>query len=275
VLLAPAPTFPVYEFFHNVAGGHIERVRYDEHFRLPVESIVAAIHKKTRWVPLASPNNPTGTQISKPDLRTLLEAAPRVLVLVDEAYYDYSGETVLPWIRKYENLLVTRTFSKAFGLAALRMGFIFGNPELVELMHRAQNPFQVNSLALLAAEIAIQHERHVRKYVAEVCANRDHVYRWLESREIPYVRSSANFILTRVGERAPEIAQRLRSKGILVRDWSYDPHLKGYLRFTIGSRGQTRRLLEELERQEHLIETRNGTKAWRNFVTYSQTGWFA
>jgi histidinol-phosphate aminotransferase len=275
VLLVPAPTFPVYEFFHNVAGGAIERVRYDEQFQLPVESIVTAINKKTRWVALASPNNPTGTEISKPDLRTLLEAAPRVLVLVDEAYYDYSGRTVLPWIRKYENLLVTRTFSKAFGLAALRMGFIFGHPELVELMHRAQNPFQVNSLALLAASMAIRHEGHVQRYVAQVRANRARVYRWLESRGIPSVRSSANFILTRVGERAPEIAQRLRAEGILVRDWSYDPHLKGYLRFTIGSRPQTRLLLEGLERQEHLIETRNGTKAWRNFVTYSQTGWFA
>jgi histidinol-phosphate aminotransferase len=275
VLLVPAPTFPVYEFFHNVAGGAIERVRYNEQFQLPVESLVTAVNKKTRWVALASPNNPTGTQISKPDLRILLEAAPHVLVLVDEAYYDYSGETVLPWIRKYENLLVTRTFSKAFGLAALRMGFIFGHPELVELMHRAQNPFQVNSLALLAAAIAIQHEGPVKRYVAQVCANRERVNRWLDARGIPYVRSSANFILTRVGERAPEIAQRLRAEGILVRDWSYDPHLKGCLRFTIGSRAQTRRLLEELERQKDLIETRNGTTAWRNFVTYSQTGWFA
>ena len=156
VLLAPAPTFPVYEFFHNVAGGEVERVRYDEHFRLPVEALVAAVNKKTRWLPLASPNNPTGTQISKTALRTILAAAPHVLVLVDEAYYDYSGATVLPWIRRYANLVVARTFSKAFGLAGLRMGFIFGNPELVELMHRAQNPFQVNSLALLAASIAIQ-----------------------------------------------------------------------------------------------------------------------
>jgi histidinol-phosphate aminotransferase len=155
------------------------------------------------------------------------------------------------------------------------MGFIFGHPELVELMHRAQNPFQVNSLALLAASIAIQHEGHVKKYVAQVRTNRARVCRWLDSRGIPYVPSSANFILTRVGERAPEIAQRLRAEEILVRDWSYDPHLKGYLRFTIGSRAQTRRLLEELERQEPLIETRNGTKPWRNFVTYSQTGWFA
>jgi histidinol-phosphate aminotransferase len=142
-------------------------------------------------------------------------------------------------------------------------------------MHRVQNPFQVNSLALVAAAIAIQHEGHVKRYVAQVRANRKRVYRWLECRGIPYVRSSANFILTRVGERAPEIAKRLRAAGILVRDWSYDPHLKGYLRFTIGSHAHTRRLLEELERQEHLIETGYGTKAWRNFVTYSQTGWFA
>ena len=100
--------------------------------------------------------------------------------------------------------------------------------------------------------------------------NRAELCRWLESVEFPYVPSSANFVLARVGERAPEIARRLRSEGILVRDWSYDPHLQGYLRFTIGSAGQTRRLIEELERVEHLIDTRNGTKAWRNFVAYSQ-----
>jgi len=275
VLLVPAPTFPVYEFFHKVAGGAVERVRYDERFHLPVDNVVAAINRKTRWIALGSPNNPTGTEISKPDLRRILESAPDVLVLVDEAYFDYSGHTVLPWIRKHENLLVSRTFSKAFGLAALRMGFIFGNPELVELMHRAQNPFQVNSLALAAASIAIQHEEHVKKYVAQVHVNRKRVYHWLEARGIPYVRSAANFILTRVGERAPEIAQRLRAEGILVRDWSYDPHLQGYLRFTIGSGVQTRRLLAGLERQEVLIETRKGERAWRESITDSQTGWFA
>ena len=275
VLLVPGPTFPVYEFFNNVAGGAIERVRYNEKFELPVESVVAAINKNTRWLALASPNNPTGTVISKPDLRAILEAAPHVLVLVDEAYYDYSGETVLPWIRDYENLLVTRTFSKAFGLAALRMGFIFGNPELVELLHRAQNPFQVNSLALAAAAIAIQHEEHVKKYVAQIRANRDRVNRWLDSRGIPYVRSSANFILTRVGERAPEIAQRLRAEGILVRDWSYDPHLQGLLavhhRFTRSDAPPARRTGEA-----GAIDRDPGhEKAWRNLVTYSQTGWFA
>ena len=275
VLLVPAPTFPVYQYFHSVAGGEAVRVRYEANFRFPVKGILAAINKKTRWLALGSPNNPTGTQISKPDLRAILERAPHVLVLVDEAYYDYSGETVLPWIRKYPNLVVTRTFSKAFGLAALRMGFIFGHPEVVELMHRAQNPFQVNSLALVAASIAIKHQDRVKKYVAEVRANRSSVYRWFESREIPYVPSAANFILTRIGKHAPEIAQLLRAEGILVRDWSYDPHLEGCLRFTVGSKSQTHRLLKELEKHERLIETRNGAKAWGDSASHSDTGWFA
>jgi histidinol-phosphate aminotransferase len=275
VLLVPVPTFPVYEFFHQAAGGKTVHVRYDENFRLPVDKILATLNKRTRWLALANPNNPTGTQIPKSDLRTILEAAPHTLVLVDEAYFDFSGETVLRWIKRYPHLVVTRTFSKAFGLAALRLGCLFANPELVEVLHRAQNPFAVNSLAMMCACVAIQHEDYVRKYVEQIRTNRAEFCRWLDSREIPYVPSAANFVLTRVGGRAPEIARRLRAEGILVRDWSYDPRLKGYLRFTIGSAAQTRRLVEELERVEHLMDTRDGSRAWRNFVSYSQTGWFA
>lgn len=275
LLVVPAPTFPVFQFFHEVAGGRVVRIRYDENFRLPLDQLLAAFNKRTRWVAIANPNNPTGTMSPKSDLRCILRAAPNTLVLVDEAYFDFSGETVLPWIRKFANLVVTRTFSKAFGLAALRMGCIFANAELVEAMHRAQNPFPVNSLALACARIAIEHDGYVRRYADEVRANRAALCRRFDAMGVPYVPSSANFVLTRVGEQAPEIARRLRAEGILIRDWSYDPHLKGYLRFTIGSTAQTRRLIEELERMEHLMDTRNGSHAWRNFVAYSTTGWFA
>lgn len=275
VLLVPAPTFPVFEFFHTAAGGRVVRVRYDENFRLPEEKLLAALNRRTRWVALANPNNPTGTMISQPDLKGLLRAAPNTIFLVDEAYYDFSGETVLPWIDKFQNLVVTRTFSKAFGLAALRLGCLFANAELAESLHRAQNPFAVNMPALAGACEAIQHGDYVRRYAETVRANRAAFCRRLDALGVPYVPSAANFVLTRVGEQAPEIARRLREEGILVRDWSYDPHLMGYLRFTIGSTGQTRRLIEELERMEHLIDTRDGSRAWRNFVVYSPTGWFA
>jgi histidinol-phosphate aminotransferase len=275
-LVVPAPTFPIYEFFNSVAGGRTVRVRYDENFNLPIEKMIATVRKeKARWVALANPNNPTGTVISKRDLKALLRAAPSTAVLVDEAYYDFSGQTVLPWIRKYPNLIVTRTFSKAFGLAAVRLGCIFANSRLAEAVHRAQNPFAVNMLAIAAALEAIKHRRHVRRYAQEVIRNRGELRRYLKSIGAPYVPSSANFVLTRLGSRAPEIARRLRKEDLLVRDWSYDPHLKGYLRFTVGSRAQMRKLIRGLNRCLPMIESGARGGAWKDFVAYSSTGWFA
>jgi histidinol-phosphate aminotransferase len=274
-LVVPAPTFPVYEFFHSVASGRTTQVRYDENFRLSAKRLLAAVNKRTRWIAIANPNNPTGTTLSKRDLRALLEGAPDTIILVDEAYQDFSGETVLPWIRKYPNLVVVRTFSKAFGLAALRLGCILTNAAVAEPMRRAQNPFAVNSLALACAMEAIQYTDYVARYAEEVRANRAEFCRYLDSIGIPYVPSRSNFVLTRVGPNAPEIALRLREQNILVRDWSYDPHLKGYLRFTIGSTAQMRRLLKGLAKFQDMMESQNGAHAWRNFVTYSSTGWFS
>lgn len=274
-LLIPTPTFPVYQFFHEVAGGRVVGVPCDETFALPLAGLLKALKKRVRWMALANPNNPTGTKISKKDLATLLRAAPATLVLVDEAYFDFCGETVLGWIRKFENLVVTRTFSKAFGLAALRMGCIFAHRELAESLHRAQNPFTVNSLAIACACEAIRHEKYVHRYAGEVRANRAEFCRLLDALGVPYVPSAANFVLTRLGERASEIAARLRAEGILVRDWSYDPHLKGYVRFTIGSAAQTLRLIRALGRLEPLMDSQDRRAAWKNFVAYSPTGWFA
>jgi histidinol-phosphate aminotransferase len=275
VLLVPAPTFPIYEFFHSVAGGRTVRVRYDENFRLPVDKLIGAAHSGVRWVALANPNNPTATTIPKPELRRILQKTPNTLVLVDEAYSDFAGETILPWIRKYKNLVVTRTFSKAFGLAALRLGCIFAHRDLAEYLRRGQNPFVVNSLAMAAAIEAIRHDAYRRRYVQEVLANRKRLCESLEALGVPYVPSSANFVLTRVGERAPEIAARLRRQKILIRDWSYDPHLKGYLRFTVGSASQTRKLIAGLYRQQHLMERRTGARAWADIVRHPSTGWFS
>jgi histidinol-phosphate aminotransferase len=254
-LIVPAPAFPVYEFFHTVAGGRTTRVRYDEKFRLTARMLLSAVNKRTRWMAIANPNNPTGTVVSQRDLRTILHEAPDVLLLVDEAYVDFSGQTVLPWIKKYPNLVVTRTFSKAFGLAALRLGCILTNAEIAEPMRRAQNPFAVNSLALACALEAIKHDKFVARYARQVCGNRDKLCRFLDKIGIPYVPSLSNFVLARVGAKASEIALKLRDQDILIRDWSYDPRLQGYLRFTVGSTGQTRRLMQGLAEFQPMMET--------------------
>ena len=261
VLLVLAPTFPIYQFLHEAAGGRTERVYVDENFRLPLKPLLKALRKGVRWVAFASPNNPTGTTISRRDLRIMLEAAPRTAFVVDEAYYEFSGETVIPWLKKYPNLIVTRTFSKAFGLAALRMGCIISNAETAELMRRGQNPFSASSLGLAGALAAIDHADFTLRFAAEIRVQRDRLQDWLTKQGIPTVPSKANFILAQFGPNSPEIGRRLRAKKILVRDWNYDPRLRGFLRITVGDARQMAILQRELLRLGGLMETSRRRRA--------------
>ncbi|HUY12883.1 MAG TPA: histidinol-phosphate transaminase [Terriglobia bacterium] len=268
-LVIPSPTFAMYQFFQTVSGGEVRLVRYDEKMGLPPERVIAAINRKTRWVALANPNNPTGTLIPKSGIKKILEARPEALIFIDEAYFDFSNQTVLPWIRKYPNLLVGRTFSKAFGLAGLRTGFLFGNSRLIELLRRAHAVFAVNSMALAAGVEAIKHMRYVDRYAKMIVKNRESFSKALGRRGIAHLPSAANFILARMGARAPLIARRLRQAGILVRDWNHDPQLRKYLRITIGTKTQMSRLAVELKRLEHLIETQSGESPWQDLASGS------
>ncbi|MGH9434128.1 MAG: histidinol-phosphate transaminase [Terriglobia bacterium] len=274
-LVIPSPTFPMYHFFQTVADGVTRFVPYDERMELPVERLIAAINRKTRWVALANPNNPTGTLIPKADIKKILTARPDALIFIDEAYFDFSNETVLPWIRKYPNLLVGRTFSKAFGLAGLRTGFLFGNSRLIGLLRQAHAVFAVNSVAVAAGVEAIKHLHYVRNYAKMIVKNREAFSKALYRMGMPHLPSAANFVLVRAGEQTPRIAKRLRGAGILVRDWSDDPQLRGYLRITIGTAAQMRQVVTELKRLEHLIDRHEGASAWHDLATHSPTGYFA
>jgi histidinol-phosphate aminotransferase len=268
-LVVPAPTFSMYQFFQAVAAGKTRLVPYDHQMRLPARTIIKAITRRTRWIALANPNNPTGTLIPKDDLRAILRAAPRVVVLVDEAYFDFSCETVLPWVHEFSNLIVARTFSKGFGLAGVRLGVLIANVELAGLMRRAHAVYPVNSLALVGALEAIRQEDYVRRYAATVRVNRELLCARLEEMGVAYLPSAANFVFVRVGDRAPEIARRLREQDILVRDWSHDRHLRRYLRLTIGTAPQVRRLARQFERLRHLMDSQDIASAWRDLINYS------
>jgi histidinol-phosphate aminotransferase len=247
-LVVPAPTFAMYEFFHGVAGGTIVRVPHDDEFNLPIQDLLKAVKSRPRWMALANPNNPTGKLLPKNDLRAILKAGSNTLVLVDEAYFDFSGETILPWIRKYDNLVVARTFSKAFGLAALRIGFMLTNSKLAGMMRRAHAVFPVNSVAMAGSLFAIENEEYVRSYARTVRATREEFCRRLEKLGVRYLPSAANFVLVQLGSEALKIAARLRGERILVRDWGHDPCLNQYLRITIGTASQMRRTMKALEK---------------------------
>lgn len=246
-VLIPRPSYAMYRFYAEVAGAKIKEVDYKSpKFEFPFKRVREAIGKKTRAILLSSPNNPTGSAIALADVEKLLKLAPQAAVLVDEAYFEFNGVTALPWIAEYRNLFVSRTFSKVYGMAAMRMGCLFSHESNVAYLQKAQSPYSVNTLAALAAQAAVQDTRYVAKYVAEALAARKILCDGLKKLAIPYVPSVANFVLTNMGSRSIEVRDALRGHAILVRDRSYE--IPGGLRITVGTREQARHLLRELKR---------------------------
>jgi len=245
-VLLLTPSYAMYRFYSELAGASIREVEYNaEDLSFPLEELLAAIRPETRAILIANPNNPTGTGVSLDGIRVILKAAPNAAVLIDEAYFEFSGVTVLGSFREFRNLFVSRTFSKVYGMAAMRCGCLFSNAENVAWLRKAQSPYSVNTLATLAARAAIQDRDFVAQYVGEVLAARELAAQGLARLGIPYFPSQANFILFRAGDRAIPIRDALRERNVLVRDRSYE--IPGCVRVTIGTRVQVERFLTELE----------------------------
>ncbi|MCS7315374.1 MAG: histidinol-phosphate transaminase [Bryobacterales bacterium] len=241
------PSYAMYRFYAEVAGAQVREIPYEEAtLAFPLAALLEAITPRTRAVLIANPNNPTGTGASVEQVACLLERARHAAVLVDEAYYEFSGLTLLPHLAEHPNLFVSRTFSKAYGLAALRMGCLISQAANIAWVRKGQSPYSVNAVAVLAARAAVQDRQYVRRYVEEALAARELLCSELDRMGIPYYPSQANFVLVRAGHRALELRDRLREAGVLVRDRSYE--LPGCVRITVGTRQQVRRLVEELER---------------------------
>jgi histidinol-phosphate aminotransferase len=248
-VLVPEPTFSMYRFFSEIAGANVEVVRYDDAMRFPLEATLKALRRAPRILFLANPNNPTGTLLDHGALTRILDAAPRTLVLVDEAYFEFAGLTVLPWIRRRPNLVVARTFSKAAGLASLRLGALFATAKLADTMRRAFTPYPVNSAALVAAEAAMTDRRFLRRYVSEVRESRWLLARGLEQMGVRVFPSAANFLLVDFGPGAGRLVRKLAARGILVRDRASDFGRDGFVRITAGTTAQTRMVLRAIERE--------------------------
>jgi histidinol-phosphate aminotransferase len=240
------PSYAMYRFYAQVMGAEVEEVSFGADLRFPASELARGINRRTRAVLLANPNNPTGGSASPEQLRALLEAAPHAAVLVDEAYYEFSGETVLPWIGKYANLFVSRTFSKAYGLAGLRVGCLFSGAENMAAIRKGQSPYSVNVAAVAAALAAVQDRRFVSRYAAEVLRARSFLCGELQRLGWKYFPSDANFVLVHFGEGATRIRRLLEKDNILVRDRSYE--IAGCVRITVGTMSQTRTLVRVLRR---------------------------
>ncbi|HXQ27094.1 MAG TPA: histidinol-phosphate transaminase [Candidatus Acidoferrales bacterium] len=246
-VLLVEPTYAMYRFYSELAGARIVAPRYDAEMCFPWNTLLAALRAGPRVFFLPNPNSPTGNLLSTAELRRILNAAKRTMVVIDEAYFEFSGVTVIPWIRRYKNLIVTRTFSKTAGLAGLRLGCIFVHREMAATMRKTQSPYPVNAAALVAAEAAMRDRAFIARTVREVRRSRSEFARGLKRLGVRCFPSAGNFVLVHFGERAKRVVAALARKGILVRDRSSDFGGEGYVRITLGTHAQTRRLLRELK----------------------------
>ncbi len=240
------PSYAMYRFYLEVAGAAIREIDYRPgDLEFPIDELLAAISPRTRALLIANPNNPTGTGVSLDVIERILTEASCAAVLIDEAYFEFCGVTALPLIARYPNLFVSRTFSKVYGLAAMRVGCVFSQARNVGYLHKAQSPYSVNMLAALAARAAVRDSEFVRRYVDEVLAARRMIMEGFGRMGIRYYPSQANFVLFHAGERAIEIRDKLRDRGVLVRDRSYE--LPGCVRVTAGTREQAQQFLDALK----------------------------
>ncbi len=244
--LIVVPTFSLYEIYAAATGAHVITIPAGVEFSFPTDDVLARVAPHTRLIAIANPNNPTGTVVAKSDLLRILLAAPDAAVLVDEAYFDFYGESLLAEVANCSNLFVARTFSKAYGLAGLRIGVLVGSAAQMAMVRRVSSPYNVNAVALACLPEALADQDYVRQYVAEVRQGRERLEQELRSLKLRFWPSQANFVLVRIGERHDTFVRAMRERGILVRDRSRDPGCDGCVRISVGSNVQTERLIGAL-----------------------------
>lgn len=247
-ILICEPTFPMYRYWAEIAGAQICALRYGENMEFPIEQVLAELRKNPRVLFIANPNNPTGTLIRERELRRILQAAIRTVVVMDEAYSEFSDFTALPWIHEYPQLFLARTFSKVAGLASLRLGAVIGCADSLALVRRAMPPFPVNLAALAAAEAAAGNPARMHAYVAQVKRLRGLVGKELCELGIKAYPSEGNFLLANFGPAGPALFRKLERQGILLRDRSKDMG-SGFARITIGTSGEMERLLRIIRKE--------------------------
>jgi histidinol-phosphate aminotransferase len=244
------PSFPMYTFFAQLYGGSAVPVLLRPDFSLDVDAVLEKADKDTRLLFVCSPNNPTGNQFREADIKRLLQEFKGVVV-VDEAYVDFAQGSVLNWVKEYDNLAVLRSFSKAFGFAGLRLGYLVSNESIVEYVQRVVGPFNVNSVTQQAITLALEKWSYFEQQIKLVVDEREWLMKKLGQIDgvNPYP-SDANFILFKVakgGLASAVVVERMENRNVLVKDRGHLPLLENCIRVTVGTRNMNQIFLSALK----------------------------
>jgi histidinol-phosphate aminotransferase len=246
-MLLPVPTYSMYAVYASGTDAKLIEVQADSEFRFPLETLLARITPATKVIAIANPNSPTGQAVRRDEILKVVEAAPHAMVLVDEAYFHFYGQTVMDLVGRAPNVVVARTFSKVYGLAGLRLGLLAADETAMKWLRRVISPYSVNSLALACLPAALDDQAYVDWYVDEVLAAREEFTAALTELGVKYWPSQANFVLTRIGAKHAAFSAAMRARRVLVRDRSSDPGCDGCVRITIGTREHTAAGLEAMK----------------------------
>jgi histidinol-phosphate aminotransferase len=252
--LIVVPTFAMYEISAAATGARVIAVPAGSNFEFPTEQLLAQVTGRTRLIAMANPNNPTGAVAQASDLLAIADRVPQAALLIDEAYFEFYGKTLLRQWRERPNLFIARTFSKAYGLAGLRIGVLFGNAAHINHVGRGASPYNVNAVALCCLPTALEDSAYVTQYVSQVREGRERLQNEYARWNIPYWPSEANFVLAGFGAMKDDFIRSMRSRDILVRDRSRDPGCQSCVRITLGTLEQTNRLLAAI--RETMTELR-------------------
>jgi histidinol-phosphate aminotransferase len=250
-VIVSCSSFPVYDIFSNVMRARLVKTPLKD-FGLDLQAMARAINDRTKIIFVCNPNNPTGTAVTATEVDTLMAQVPEhVLVIFDEAYFELVDSDEYPDSLQYiregrENVMTLRSFSKAYGIAGVRLGYAIATQEILAPLYRVKEPFSVNLLAQAAGLAALEDKTYLEETVAANHSGRGFFYAAFERMGLTYIRSHANFVLVEIGPEAVEVQQRLLRKGVIVRPCNgYD--LPNHLRITVGTQAENARLVEALE----------------------------
>lgn len=241
------PAFEVYSQVARIANLRVMAVESDASLLFPLDAVLAAVDARTRIVSVTDPNNPTGLAAPAQAIPRLIAHTADFLLVVDEAYAEFSGRTSIPLVVACNRAVVGRTFAKAHGLAGLRVGALLAAPALIDRLRPLALPFRMNAVALRALVAALEDKAHLQQSIDDACQSRDAIYAWARRAGFEYWPSEANFVLVRIGGDASRIASKLAARGVFVRDKSRAAGCAGCLRITAGRPSDTRLALVELE----------------------------
>jgi histidinol-phosphate aminotransferase len=246
--IIPEPAFEILAFDTEVVGGTPVRVPSGPDYSFPLDRVLDAINRNTRVVFITSPNNPTGVTTPLAAIRLVASRVPEgAIVFVDEAYAEFSGVSFIPQLGDYPNVVVGRTFSKAFGLAGLRIGAITGHPDALEPIRLAIPVYSVNVAAVVAVQAALTDLDYVAGYAAQVERSKALLYAACDRLGLRYWKSAANFVLIDAGRRAEQLARGAAARGVYLRDRSNEPGLEGCLRVAAGIVDHTQHCIDVVE----------------------------